>query len=116
MKIKGVYVITERATGKMYVGSSLNIRGRRAKHRNGKYPRDKFDFEVLLTCEENVTIDELDELERYYIRELGCLHPDGFNLTTGGRKGHEFCDALKAMKRQDDVDFVFIDGQWQSSR
>ena len=44
-----------------------------------KYGHDSFKVELI----ETVTIDELDEIENYWIEELNTLSPNGYNLTTG---------------------------------
>lgn len=76
----GIYCITERATGKRYVGQSRNVHARRWQHR-GRFPLETHDYEVLAEC----PLEELDDLERRFILELNTQHPHGFNMTKGGQ-------------------------------
>jgi hypothetical protein len=46
-----------------------------------KYGKDSFEVSVI---EEVCTLEELDCREKYWIAELGTLHPGGYNLTEGG--------------------------------
>ena len=71
----GIYKITNKITGHSYIGQSVNIQHRLAKHRNydqdvahyplykaiAKYGIDNFTIEVIEEC----TIDELDNREIY---------------------------------------------------
>lgn len=93
IKIIGIYKITNKINGKMYVGQSINVDSRKRAHfRNNhigcpilynamdKYGNDSFEFEIIQECD----ICELDSLEQYYIKELNTLSPNGYNLDTGG--------------------------------
>lgn len=46
-----------------------------------KYGKDNFKWEIICECN---SIEELNEKEVYYIKELNTLKPNGYNLTTGG--------------------------------
>ena len=47
-----------------------------------KYGEDAFDWTVM---EEGIkTHDELNEAEKYWIREKNSLIPNGYNMTIGG--------------------------------
>lgn len=89
----GIYAITHRASGKKYVGQSINIDKRIYMHSRGntehlisravqKYGFDAFDVEVLEECSR----DLLGRREQYWIAHLACLTPNGYNLTTGGEQ------------------------------
>ncbi len=56
-----------------------------------KYGEDKFTIELI----EEITIDLLDERERFWISEMKTLSPDGYNLTTGGGSHHELSEESK---------------------
>jgi hypothetical protein len=98
-KITGIYKITNLINGKVYIGQSRDIKGRWAQHRFGrskdhnyylanaiaKYGIDNFAFEILQQC----SIDELNDLERKYITQYGCVKPNGYNLDGGGNQGKE---------------------------
>ena len=47
-----------------------------------KYGREAFEFTVIETCE---TIDQLNEREVHWIKELNTLSPNGYNLEVGGK-------------------------------
>lgn len=86
----GVYCAIHRDTLKCYVGSSIDIGGRRKAHlmraRNGshfnfhkairKYGADAFDFEVLETC----LREQLIERENFWIRFYQSAGLKGFNV------------------------------------
>ena len=68
----GIYKITNKLNGKVYIGQSINIKQRWKQHRTNatvrkenlylafqKYGLENFSFEVLETCQEK----ELDEKE-----------------------------------------------------
>jgi hypothetical protein len=82
----GIYLITERETGKMYVGLAKRrdgIEGRWAEHKK-RFPQELFTYEILLPCPPETTRAELSLLEKFYIKELDCMEPNGFNRTKGG--------------------------------
>jgi len=90
--LMGIYVITHRATGKRYVGQSLDIARRWAEHRKGKestpklaaavrkYGPDSFTFEIAELCAR----EELDDRECFYIFAFESLTPKGYNIGIGG--------------------------------
>jgi hypothetical protein len=102
-KIIGIYLITEKATGKMYVGLSGGrdgIEGRWFKHRK-RFPEALFSYEIFHPCPSGTTRAELSLLEKFYIRELDCMEPNGFNRTSGGTGSTEVSEATK--KRQSEA-------------
>ena len=99
----GIYRITCRPNGRIYVGSSKNIKGRwsahiselrKGKHSSGflqrawdKYGRDAFLFETI----EVIGIHLLVEREQFWIDKLqACKRSHGFNLapTAYSLRGH----------------------------
>ena len=79
-------------SGKHYIGQTNDIVRRKSQHKktNGcpcfkvavdKYGFENFKFEIL---EENLTIEEANIKEEYYINEYNSLAPNGYNLHTGG--------------------------------
>ena len=99
-----VYKITNLQNGKGYVGkTSGTVEGRFAKHKKNAlkgmkrhlyssmncYGHDSFAVEELETCKSE---DELNERERFWIRELDCRHPNGYNMTDGGDGGNTLRD------------------------
>ena len=83
--------------GKWYIGQSINYKQRkydhlrRARHNYDrcifhaairKYGEDAFEWTLL---ESDIhTYDELNEREKYWIREKKSLLPNGYNMTGGG--------------------------------
>lgn len=96
----GIYKITNRINGKIYVGQSIDIKERwyqhkyKAKHDTEKgynsaihqafrkYGEENFIFEVIEECSSEC----LDEREKFWIKELNSLTPNGYNILSGGQK------------------------------
>ena len=97
----GIYAFRNKENGRVYVGQTKRVLTRKRQHERGdtknstrfhnamnKHGADGFDFAVLEYCETHL----LDEREVYWIIQLNSLHPNGYNLTTGGgafQKHHE---------------------------
>ena len=94
----GIYKIENKLNGKIYIGQSINIERRWKDHRKAinscgeeyKYPlyqairKDKlenFSWDIIEECSKN----ELDEKEKFYIKEYNSFVPYGYNLTSGGQ-------------------------------
>jgi len=105
-----IYKITNTITNKCYVGQTRTHRLNRGKYRpfgylgrfkdhisesrsnkpnqskllNSsiiKHGDEKFTCELITTCK----LEELDELERKYIKEYNSKYPNGYNLSDGGQ-------------------------------
>ena len=87
----GIYKITNKLNGKVYIGQSIDIDTRWRQHINAKddfaihraiqkYGKENFKFEVLLEC----PVDMLNVWERDMIALYDCISPKGYNLTEGG--------------------------------
>ena len=87
----GIYKITNKLNGKVYIGQSIDIDTRWRQHCNAKdnfaihnaikkYGKENFKFEVLLEC----PVDMLNVWERDMIALYDCISPKGYNLTEGG--------------------------------
>lgn len=89
----GIYKITNKGNGKVYVGCSKHIERRWKEHINGsggrynlihhsilKYGLDNFSFHIILECP-NICFDYW---EKHYIKENNCVVPNGYNLNHGG--------------------------------
>lgn len=88
----GIYVVENMINHKKYVGQSKNIEIRWQDH---KYHRGKgllsqaiktvgvqnFKFSVIEECE----AEWLDILEKYYIKKLNTIYPNGYNKAEGGK-------------------------------
>lgn len=93
----GIYKITNKINGKVYIGQSKYIERRWNRHRSAafnpndhnynihlyrairKYGLENFSFEVLEECK----VEELNEKEVYYIKLYNSFF-EGYNLTLGG--------------------------------
>ena len=90
-----IYKITNIINNKMYIGQTINsLEDRWRKHlsKNShcrylslaikKYGVNNFKFElVCISFNEN-----LDEIEKEYIKKYNCLVPNGYNLKEGGNR------------------------------
>jgi group I intron endonuclease len=89
--MKGIYKITNKINGKVYIGQTDRLTERKREHfyrlekqthsnehlqrAFNKYGKDNFIYEVIEEC------DELNERELYYINEYGGLNSDlNYNL------------------------------------
>ena len=94
----GIYSITNKNTGKMYIGQSINIEKRFKDHITkgnkkcyidrsiNKHGGDAFDFNILFECDKS----QLSEEEQKFIKLYGT-YKNGYNLTWGG----EGCSGYK---------------------
>ena len=89
MAVCGIYKITNKETGKCYVGQSIDIFNRLKQHTSTKYDEndwhnklqmepEKYTFEILTTCEKK----DLNDLESYYIYKYDSVN-NGYNKTKG---------------------------------
>lgn len=109
-----VYSITHRESGKQYVG--LTKRQAVSRWRNhiwssernssacpllsramDKYGADAFDFAVIDIAE---SCKQLAHKERFWIKELNTLAPNGYNLSTGGYIGSDVSDVTRAKMKE----------------
>lgn len=120
--ITGIYKITNNLSNKAYVGQSVNIEQRWGYYRHGskdhtpilfavrKYGLNNFTFEVIEECDREM----LNEREIYWIKKANTISPQGYNLSTGGRKTtwmyapsretlEKRSKALKGQKRTDET-------------
>ena len=90
--LSGIYVITHTATGRKYVGQSLNVDARTASYKYSGHAEigraikthglDAFTIEVV----ERVSNEQLlNERELHWIRKLNTVMPHGFNCQPKSR-------------------------------
>ena len=107
-KVCGVYCFTHRESGKKYVGSALDILGRKRRHvsiaKNGtgnhfhremaRLGVDSFGFAIMEVC----APEERLALEALHIEALGTAAPAGFNIQRDPTKGfdHIWTDDMRA--------------------
>ena len=94
----GIYKFINKINEKLYIGQSKNLNCRKKQHLKNafnpnnrdydclfhrairKYGIDNFIFEVLEECD----ISDLNNREKYYIKECNSMMPFGYNMTIGG--------------------------------
>ncbi|MBB5180321.1 group I intron endonuclease [Planomicrobium koreense] len=112
--MKGIYLILNTATGKYYVGETVNLNRRRIGHfselrrnihRNdhlqksfNKYGEESFVFTVI-EQNDNFTQEELYNLEAHYVKIYDSFF-NGYNLTLGGTgtKGRIFSEEERKIR------------------
>lgn len=87
----GIYIITNKITGKSYIGQSVDINRRITEHKYvksdssyidrsiNKYGWENFTWDILYECHK----EYLDEEEQKFIKLYGT-YTNGYNLTWGG--------------------------------
>jgi hypothetical protein len=95
MEISAMYLVYKHTSpsGKSYIGITKNYKARCRQHREARsgclifkaaiqlYGWDNFTHDILI---DNLTLDEANTLEQFYIKENNTLSPGGYNLTAGG--------------------------------
>jgi hypothetical protein len=100
-----IYLITNKITGKKYVGQTTqSVKARWRQHcwdkRSGRhlyssisfYGRDSFCVNELVSC---FNQKDLDYMETLYIESLNTFSPDGYNLCKGGAKKGVISDSTR---------------------
>src|SRR6266567_3161977 len=121
----GIYRITCVVTGKIYIGSAMNLRTRRKAHFGGltrnehhnpklqnafnKYGEDAFTFEVL----ELVLPMSLTAREQYWFAKLNPFGKRGFNLdrVAGSSLGRVVSQAAREKSRTTQLGRVYPERQ-----
>ena len=90
---KDIYVIKNDINNKLYVGQSLNAEERFMSHCKGdynnslidraiqKYGKKHFWFEIIES-----QIEDYNEREIFWIKELNAMKPNGYNIMPGGEE------------------------------
>ena len=122
MAICGIYKITNKVNGKVYIGQSIDIERRWKTHllnaKNEvqnvllyqafqKYGIENFDFSII----EEIPEEKLNEREQYWIRYynsyIGFTNHNGYNMTLGA-DGSRGVNCLSKEVEQYDFDGNFI--------
>lgn len=104
VKICGIYKITN-PKKKVYIGQSTDIADRIRRYKKlhctrqlklyyslKKYGVEKHKFEILHQC----NLNQLDELEIYYIKLFQCFNNEyGLNLESGGNGGYKVSEETR---------------------
>ena len=108
-KVSGVYKITNNTDGKVYIGQTVHYHKRVRHHIShlnagthfnehlqrawALYGESEFTFELIHQCD----VNELDKLERKYIKEnKACDKKHGYNMMYGGQSYRTFTDEVRA--------------------
>lgn len=75
----GIYRITNKEDGKIYIGQAKNIEKRWKTHKKAKFPEDFFIYEILMECD----IEQLSFWEIAWITSERSAE-FGYNKTIGG--------------------------------
>lgn len=107
----GIYKITNKKDGKIYIGQSTDISRRIAEHKKARFQTidnyinclgvENFDFEVLEEC----PVDRLGDRERFYIEKYQSKEY-GYNLQTGGKSDSSGEGNGRAKLREEDIIFI----------
>lgn len=112
-KLIGIYSITNKINGKIYIGQSIDISHRWTVHKShfnkgthhnvyfqrawDKYGQDNFEFNIVEKC----ISSELNSKEIYWIEKHNSNNNNlGYNLTFGGDANTELTDDLREIYRQ----------------
>lgn len=113
----GIYKITNKINGKIYVGQSNCIQRRFAQHKSPyeqqrfsnkplykafkKYGIQNFSFEVIEQCSQ----EQLNAREKFWIKTLHSLcHQNGYNITAGGDGPQDDNHPKHKLTREDVID------------
>lgn len=105
-KLGIIYKITCLISGRLYVGQTRQkLERRMGQHKCDskratagidaairKYGWEHFTVEVIETC----PVEQLNEREKFWIAELDCKAPKGYNLTDGGDTALSMSDESRA--------------------
>lgn len=108
----GIYKITNKLNGKIYIGQSQDIKKRWTEHKRPsnfinptkllyqdmkKDGLDNFIFEVLEECQK----DQLFQREQYYINFYNSFTPNGYNMQMGQNYRNEVSEKVVKGIQQD---------------
>ena len=90
-----IYLVTNSINGKQYVGQTITKEnklghGRIIRSAYKLHGKDNFTYEKITTRIDNR--NTLNYLERFWIKTLDTIVPNGYNIDTGGSEGNEWTD------------------------
>jgi group I intron endonuclease len=81
IKKTGIYKISNKEDGKIYIGQAKDIEKRWKTHKRTKYPEDQFTYEIIMECD----LEQLNFWEIAWIAsEKACDPAFGYNQALGG--------------------------------
>ena len=90
---KDIYKITNLINGKIYIGQAKNTAERFKSHCKPSTKDGLVDYAIHKYGAENFTVEILEsqienynEREKFWIKELNSLTPNGYNISEGGDK------------------------------
>lgn len=112
----GIYKITNKINGKIYVGQSNNIKRRFWEHQNRgtasripvdaaieKYGSENFQYDIIEEC----PVEKLNERETYWIKHFNSIE-NGYNLSEGGDQQSIGSNNGRAILTEEDVKIIRI--------
>lgn len=111
-----IYVIRNTINDKVYVGQTHDCINRWWHHKNeSKKLRTKmlihyamhdlgFDNFYYQVLESNIDDKDLNDREKYWIKKLDCIHPNGYNSCVGGAGTGEGVESTSASLTQEQLD------------
>ena len=97
-KLGIIYQALNTANNMSYVGQTIRTLKERKSGKYNKYFSNaikKYGDIIQWTILAEVSLKELDRLEKYYISELNSLYPNGYNFETGGNKHKQLSSISK---------------------
>lgn len=92
-----IYKITNKINGKCYIGKHKTFKGETLRNYMGsgialveaqrKYGIENFDKEIIEEIEDDEKQLIIDERERFWIKTLNTISPNGYNISYGGEGG-----------------------------
>jgi len=94
-------------SGKSYIGQTNNLQKRNSQHKTSekcaafssaikKYGWDAFTHEVLM---KDLTIDEANHWEKFYVDFYNSISPNGYNLMDGGFNSLHSPESIEKIKK-----------------
>ena len=85
-----IYLVTNKLNGKQYIGQTVTEHSRHGhghaiKNAYKKYGHSMFLYESIV--QDDLSQNQLDCFEKFWINVFDCLAPNGYNLESGGRWG-----------------------------
>lgn len=104
----GIYKITNKDTGEVYIGQSTNIEKRISEHKQKRTQTidnyinvlgvEHFSFEIIEECSQ----EDLDDKEKYYINQYDSIN-NGYNYQEGGFNNSIGAGNGRALLSEEDV-------------